>query len=157
MKTYMDFVADAAKEVAEIMPWDLEEELSEGATPLILDIREPYEFDSMHIEGSLNVPRGVLESACEWEYEETLPELVLARDKDIVVVCRSGHRSVMAGLTMKQMGYARIRSLKTGLRGWNDYEMPLVRKDGEDAVEEENADLYFTSQVREDQMKPKNQ
>ena len=38
-----------------------------GATPLILDIREPYEFDCMHIDGSSNVPFGVQESACEWD------------------------------------------------------------------------------------------
>ena len=55
------------------MPWDLEEELEGGTTPLILDFREPYEFDCMQIVGSSNVPRGVLESACEWDYEETIP------------------------------------------------------------------------------------
>jgi hypothetical protein len=40
------------------------------------------------------------------------------------------------------------------LRGWNDYEIPLVRQD-EDPVIEANADKYFTRQVREDQFKPK--
>ncbi len=150
----MDFVAEAAMEITEVMPWNLDEELSEGATPVLLDIREPYEYDCMHIEGSINIPRGVLETACEWNYEETIPELVLARDKDIVIICRSGHRSLLAGLTMQQMGYSKIRSLKTGLRGWNDYEMPLVRRDGEESVDEENADKYFVSQVRSDQLIP---
>jgi len=124
-------------------------------TPLILDIREPYEFDCMHIDGSSNVPRGVLESACEWDYEETIPELVNSRDRDIVIVCRSGHRSLLAGRTLKEMGFSNVRSLKTGLRGWNDYEMPMVRQDGDDPVIEANADKYFTPQVREDQFKPK--
>ena len=45
--------------------------------------------------------------------------------------------------------------LKIELRGWNDYEIPLVRQDGEDPVIEANADKYFTRQVREDQFKPK--
>ena len=62
MKKYMDYVAEATEVVAEIMPWDLEEELGEGVAPLVLDIREPYEYDCMHIDGSHNVPRGVLES-----------------------------------------------------------------------------------------------
>ena len=48
------------------MPWDLEEELEGIATPLILDIREPYEFDCIHIDGSSNVSHGVLERTCEW-------------------------------------------------------------------------------------------
>ena len=48
------------------------------------------------------------------------------------------------------MGFSNVRSLKTGFRGWNDYEMPMVRQDGEDPVIEVNADKYFTLQVRED-------
>ena len=69
----MDYVVEAAKVVEEVMPWDLEEELEGVATQLILDIREPYEFDSMQIDGSSNLPSGVLESACEWDYEGTIP------------------------------------------------------------------------------------
>ena len=85
MKKYMDYVAEATQVVAEIMPWDLEEELGEVATQLVLDIREPYEFDCMHIDGSQNVPRGVLENTFEWDYEETIPELVTPREREIVV------------------------------------------------------------------------
>ena len=83
----------------------------------------------MHIDGSSNVPRGVLESVCEWDYEETIPGLVNSRDRDIVIVCRPGHRSLLAGLTLKEMGFSNVRSLKTGLRGWNHYEIPMVRQD----------------------------
>ena len=155
MKKFMEYVAEAAKVVEEVMPWDLEEELKGSAAPLILDIGDPYEFDCMHIDGSSNVPRGVLESACEWDYEETIPELVNSRDRDIVIVCRSGHRSLLAGRTLKEVGFSNVRSMKNVLRGWNDYEMPMVRQDGEDPVIEANSDMYFTQQVREDQFKPK--
>ena len=155
MKKLIDYVAEAATVEKEVMPWDMEEVLEGGVTPLILDIREPYEFYCMHIDGSNNVPRGVLESACEWDYEETIPELVNSRDRDIVIVCRSGHRSLLAGRTLKEMVYSNVRSLKTGLRGWNGYEMPMVRQDGEDQVIEANADKFFTPQVMEDQLKPK--
>ena len=41
----MDYVAEAATVEEEVMPWNMEELLEGGATPLILDIREPYEFD----------------------------------------------------------------------------------------------------------------
>jgi rhodanese-related sulfurtransferase len=121
LKKFTDYVAEAAKVVEEVMLWDLEEELEGGTTPLILDIREPNEFDFMHIDGSSNVPRRVLESACEWYYEETIPELVNSRDRDIVIVCRSGHRSLLAGRTLKEIGFSNVRSLKTGLRSWNNY------------------------------------
>ena len=53
------------------------------------------------------------------------------------------------------MGFINVSSLKTGLRGWNNYEMPMVRQDGEVPVIEANADKCFTPQVREDQFKPK--
>ena len=41
----MDYVAEAATLEEEVMSWDMEEVLEGVATPLILDIREPYEFD----------------------------------------------------------------------------------------------------------------
>ena len=44
MKKLMDYVAEAAT-LEEVMPLDMEEVLEGGATPVILDIREPYEFD----------------------------------------------------------------------------------------------------------------
>ena len=53
------------------------------------------------------------------------------------------------------MGFSIVRSLKTGLRGWNDYEMPMVLQDGEATVIEANADKCCTPQVRKDQFKPK--
>jgi len=153
MKNFIELIQGCLTEVREIMPWDLEERLQENLDLLILDVREPYEFDAMHIAGSLNVPRGVLESACEWEYEETVPELVLAREREIVVVCRSGYRSVLAAHSMQVLGYKDVVSLQTGLRGWKDYEQPLEDAQGR-PVDLDDADLYFAPRVRPDQMGP---
>ena len=153
MKTYQQLIEACLESVEEIFPWDLEEKLNSSEKPLLLDIREPEEFAAMHIENSINVPRGILEQSCEWDFEETVPELVNSRDKEIVVVCRSGNRSVLAAYTMQQMGYKNVLSLKTGLRGWNDYEQPLVIKENQ-SVDIDDADEYFTSKVREDQLKP---
>jgi hypothetical protein len=100
------------------------------------------------------VPRGILESACEWDYEETLPELVQARDREIVVVCRSGYRSVLAAHSMQVLGYSNVASLQTGLRGWKDYDQPLVDGDGND-VDLDDADVYFTPKLRPEQQRPK--
>ncbi len=153
MKNYIELMRDCLTDIREIMPWDLEERLQENPDLMILDVREPYEFDAMHIVGSVNVPRGILESACEWEYEETEPELVLAREREIVVVCRSGHRSVLAAHSMRVLGYKNVVSLETGLRGWKDYDQPLEDVNGKD-VNLDDADVYFTPRVRPDQMKP---
>ena len=152
MKTFQQLVDEYAASVTEIFPWDLEEKVSEKM-PLIIDIREPYEFDVMHIKGSINVPRGILETACEYNYEETVPELVEARDKEVILVCRSGNRTVFAASVMQQMGYTNVISLKTGLRGWNDFEQTLVDNNNNE-IKPEIADEYFAPNLRPDQLKP---
>ena len=153
MKTFAELVRDLQGAVQEVFPWDVEESISSGATPIILDVREESEFAAMHIADSLNVPRGILETACEYNYEETVKELVEARERDIVIVCRSGNRSVLAAYTMQLLGYTRVSSMKTGLRGWNDYELQLVNTDGK-AVSVEQADEFFTTRLRPEQIKP---
>ena len=154
VKTFEELVNDCLDGVQELFPWDLEEWLQNDTDVLLLDIREPYEFAAMHIRNSVNVPRGVLESACEYDYEETVPELVQARDRDIVVICRSGKRSVLAADVMQKMGYAKVRSLKTGLRGWSDYEQEMVDANGQ-VVDEDTAIDYFTPKLRPEQLSRK--
>lgn len=154
MKTFSQLIEEClAKGVKELFPWDMEEELAANKDLLIIDIREPYEFTAMHMRNSINVPRGILETACEYDYEETVPELATARERDIVVVCRSGNRSVMACDIMQQMGFKQVRSLKTGLRGWNDYEQALFDAN-EQLVDMDDADEYFSTKLRPEQMKP---
>lgn len=150
MKRFTQLVAETAERIKELFPWDLEEIMRERQI-MLLDVREPAEYEAMHIAGSINVPRGVLETACEYDYEETLPELVEARDKEIVVVCRSGNRSVFACDVMQQMGYSNVRSLKTGLRGWVDYEQPLHNIKGK-IVSEDDADDFFAPNLRPEQL-----
>jgi len=153
MKNYLELVRDCLTDIREIMPWDLEDRLRENPGLLILDVREPYEFDAMHIEGSINVPRGILESACDWDYEETIPELVQAREREVVVVCRSGYRSVLAAHSMQVLGYRDVVSLQTGLRGWKDYDQPLVDA-ADKPVDLDDADIYFTPRIRPEQTRP---
>lgn len=153
MKRYTDLIAEHLAEVAELFPWDLAEKLQENPDLLLVDVREPYEFAAMHIDGAVNVPRGILESACEWDYEETVPALVKAREREVVVICRSGYRSVLAAHTMQRMGYKQVYSLKTGMRGWNEFEQPMVDGDG-NPVDIELADSYFMPNVRPDQLRP---
>ncbi len=153
MKTFADLVRACEENVREIFPWDLEEEMANGKDILLLDVREPNEFDVMHIEDSINVPRGVLESAAEWDYEETEPELVNARERYVVVICRSGSRSLLAAATLSMMGFQNVVNLKTGLRGWNDYELPLVDQ-AYDPVTMEEGDAYLANKVLAHQRRP---
>ncbi|UCE30061.1 MAG: rhodanese-like domain-containing protein [Burkholderiales bacterium] len=153
MKRYADLVAEALSRVREIMPWDLRERLARQPAPLVLDIREPDEFEAVRIDGSVNVPRGILEAACDWGYEETVPELVRARERAIVLVCRSGNRSALAADVMQQMGFVDVVSLRTGVRGWNDFDQPLVDGEGR-SVDGDAGEQLLASRVREDQLGP---
>jgi rhodanese-related sulfurtransferase len=153
MTTYADLVADARQRVGELMPWDLAEALASDAPPLVLDVREPAEFAAAHIAGALHVPRGLLEAACDWDYDDTVPELVLARSRPVVVVCRSGNRSLLAADAMRAMGFEQVKSLRTGVRGWNDYELPLVDGAGR-AVDIDHADALLAAVVRPEQRAP---
>lgn len=154
MKRYADLRAGAIGRVREIMPWDLREKLAQDALPLLIDVREPAEFALAHIRGSINVPRGVLELACDWDFEETVPMLARGYDSLIVVVCRSGHRSVLAADAMQQLGFADVVSLRTGLRGWNNYEQALVDGDGQ-VVESDAAEQALAPRVRQEQLRPR--
>ena len=140
MKTFKEIVDEAREEVQEVFPWDVEDRQKENDDVLLLDIREECEYAAFHIQHSMLIPRGILETACEEEYEDSVPELIDSRDREVIVVCRSGNRSVLAAQTMQWMGYKNVVSMKTGLRGWNDYELPLINRYREtvdpDTVEE---------------------
>lgn len=152
-ETYKSLVAGVAPLVTELFPWDVAEKQEAGEDFLVLDIRCPSEFQVMHIDGSLDVPRGILEMACDYGYEETEPKLVEARDRNILVVCRSGNRSILAAHTLQRMGYQHVYSLKTGLRGWSDYELPLVFANG-NTVPQDTADKYFETVLAPEQKGP---
>jgi len=153
MKSYDDLVAEALARVNEVTPWDLGKRLAAGDAPLLLDVREPAEFAALRIPGSINAPRGVLEQSCEWDFDETIPELVTARGQEVIVICRSGRRSALAAEVMQQMGYANVISLKLGIRGWNDAELPLENA-AEEAVDADAGDEILASRVRPEQRKP---
>jgi len=153
MKRYADLLGDALRRVREIMPWDLARQLASDCPPLVLDVREPSEYAQARICGSINVPRGVLEQACEWDYDETVPELVRGRERSIVVVCRSGQRSVLAADVMQTLGFTDVVSLKTGARGWNDFEQPMVDGDGR-PVDGDAAAQLLAPRTRPEQRQP---
>jgi len=153
MKTFRSLIEEVLPGIKEVFPWDLDEKLTNADDVLLIDITEPKEYATLHIKDSINVPRGVLESSCDWGYEDTVPELAAARDKEIVVICRSGNRSALAAHTMQLMGFNKVSSLKTGLRGWFDYELALYDADNKE-VDEDDADAYFSKSPRPDQMEP---
>jgi rhodanese-related sulfurtransferase len=153
MMNFADLIAESLAEVDEMFPWDLADKLRQAEPPLLLDIREPAEFDALRIAGSINVPRGLLEMACDWDYDDTVPELAAGHEREIVVICRSGNRSVLAAHTMKRMGFKHVVSLKMGVRGWNEFDQTLLNQAGA-RVDAEQADELLMNKVRPEQRRP---
>lgn len=94
----------------QLSPAQLKEWLADAgrSKPLLLDVREAWEFDTCRIAGSLSMPmRGV-----PARHDE------LKRDQDIVMICHHGARSFQAGMYLEQMGFTSISNLQGGVAAW---------------------------------------
>ncbi|MBI2684381.1 MAG: molybdopterin-synthase adenylyltransferase MoeB [Actinobacteria bacterium] len=107
--TYQDLLASAREDVPEILDGDLAAALGADDAPIVIDVREQSEWDQGNIPGSVHVPRGFLESRIAG---------VAGHDRPIVVTCASGMRSLLAGRTLREMGYADVKSLAGGFTRW---------------------------------------
>jgi rhodanese-related sulfurtransferase len=86
---------------------------------LVLDVREPAEFNAGHIINARNIPLG--------ELEKRVAELAKWKDKPIVVACASGNRSGSALGVLKKQGYARAVNLAGGFAAWQRAGLPVGR------------------------------
>jgi hydroxyacylglutathione hydrolase len=86
----------------------LRDQLQGAEAPLLIDVRTPREFDSDHIEGSVNIPLSRL--------RETVGEL--AESRELVVHCASGYRSAIAASVLRRAGRDRVSDLVGGLPAW---------------------------------------
>ena len=104
----------------EIDPLQLKERLDGADPPLLLDVREPYEWDIVSLEEfeEVRVPLG--------ELIHRIDEVPVERD--IVVYCRSGARSRMAAATLVNGGFRRVDNLAGGVLAWADQIDPSFPK-----------------------------
>jgi sulfur-carrier protein adenylyltransferase/sulfurtransferase len=100
----------------EITPGALKERLAGSEPPVVLDVREPWEQDIARLPDTLDIPMD--------EVPARLAEL--PRDRDIVVMCRSGGRSSKVAQYLEQRGY-RAANLTGGILRWAEEVDPAVR------------------------------
>ena len=122
--------------------------------PLVLDVREPAEFALAHIPGRSTCRAASWKAPATGATTTPCPRSPRRRQRPIVVVCRSGNRSLLAADVMQRMGYTDVVSLKTGVRGWNDFEQPLVDGGGRE-VDADTAEPLLAARVRPDQLRPR--
>jgi molybdopterin/thiamine biosynthesis adenylyltransferase/rhodanese-related sulfurtransferase len=121
MTTYRELLARVKAEIDEIGTAETRARLENGADPLLLDVREPDEWQEGHLPGAVHVPRGNLES----RIEALLPD----RDREIIVYCASGNRSAFAAKTLADLGYERVLNLAGGFVDWkrNGFDVVLPK------------------------------
>jgi len=106
---------DAARQnVPEISAPDAKQKLDEGEFDLILDVREPAEWQNGHLEGAVHIPRGLLEFQADPTSPMANPELAGNQDARILIHCAKGARSLLAADTLKKMGYNNVASIAGG-------------------------------------------
>ena len=100
-----------------ITPLELKVRFELGDRPLLLDVREPWEFDVARIEGSRLIPMG--------ELPERFSELDPAAET--VVICHHGSRSAYVARALGEAGFARVLNLQGGLDAYSDVDESVPR------------------------------
>jgi len=94
----------------QLSPVELSEWMADDSRskPVLLDVRETWEFQLCHIAGSVHIPMA------------TIPARIgeLDPDAEIVVICHHGGRSAQVGIFLERQGFPRVINLAEGVAGW---------------------------------------
>ncbi|MGA9667514.1 MAG: rhodanese-like domain-containing protein [Gallionella sp.] len=86
---------------------------------VVLDVREPSEYESGHVLNAKLIPLGKL--------KERIGELEKYKENPIVVVCRSGNRSGTACFILGRQGFSQAYNLAGGVQAWQKANLPLEK------------------------------
>lgn len=92
--------------------------LQQNADAVLLDVREQYEYDQVHIPDSLLCPLST--------FETHFPTHQIIRTTPLYVLCRSGTRSKKAITILKKMGYTTTHNIEDGILKWIEEELPTL-------------------------------
>ena len=85
--------------------------------PLLVDVREIWEYEDGHAQGAVNVPLS--------EFRQRWSEL--PRDRDLLMICHVGERSLMAARFLRQQGVERVANVEGGTDDWEAAGLPMQR------------------------------
>lgn len=99
-----------AKPMVEITVGDLLKRLQSGEKPLIIDVREQHEWDAGHIDGARLMPLATV--------EKQVAAAGIAKEQEIILICRSGNRSAQAYEILQAQGYTNLKNVSGGMTDW---------------------------------------
>ena len=117
MPSYDALLQELRKAIPEIDVAGAQGALGRTAKPALIDCREQNEFPGGVIPGALMIPRGRLEQ----RIEKNVPD----HDREIIIYCESGNRSLFGQRTLAEMGYTNVRSLAGGIAAWKRAGLPI--------------------------------
>jgi hydroxyacylglutathione hydrolase len=85
--------------------------------PLVIDVREPAEYEAGHVPGAVSIPQADLALRLD----------ELPRERDLLVVCAGGTRSLRAARFLRQLGYHNVTNMQGGTSGWIAAGLPTER------------------------------
>jgi len=103
--------------VREVAPQELKAEIDAGRAPRMLDVREGWELEISRLAGAQHIPMN--------EVPERLAEL--DANQPLLVLCRSGGRSLRVAQFLEQQGFARVSNLTGGILAWGELIDPSLR------------------------------
>lgn len=119
MKTASDLVMAAKAQSREIPLTEAAAALS--AADVLIDVREPDEYAAGHLQGAVNLPRGLL------EFKLSGNPALERRDMAVVLYCKTSGRAALAAVSMQAMGYLNVTSIAGGYDGWVAAGKPVVK------------------------------
>jgi sulfur-carrier protein adenylyltransferase/sulfurtransferase len=109
------------KQVEEIEAFEAAQEI-EGGDVVLIDTREPHEYQEAHLENGKLVPPGLLGD----EIAAAAPD----KSARTIIYCRSGNRSYKAAEQMERLGYTDVASMAGGILAWQEQGLPVVAASG---------------------------
>lgn len=119
MKSAHDLVLAARARIREVPLAEAEAALREA--DVVIDVREPDEYAAGHLPGAILVPRGLL------EFKLGSDEKLSARDRRLLLYCKTSGRAALAAAALQEMGYLHVQSLAGGYDAWAAAGLPVVR------------------------------
>ena len=110
MASFRDLLAQAKSAITEVDTADAATRIERGV--IVLDVREPDEYEQGALPSALHIPRGHLEAQIETK--------IVDKSAPIVVYCAGGVRSAFAAKTLAELGYTDVVSMAGGFGKWKD-------------------------------------
>jgi len=107
--------------IEEIEPFEAAQEI-EGGDVVLIDTREPHEYQEAHLEGGKLVPPALLAD----QIESVAPD----KSARTLLYCRSGNRSGIAAGQLQRLGYTDVASVGGGIIAWQEQGLPVVSPSG---------------------------